>query len=123
MLERHALDEPLGDEWRKLHSAELRRLESCAFRLAQIWFGCGVAAAVQEEIDSLLAGTRGWFDEFASSPATRSFHPNKDELWLHLSLLSSRRDSWIVAGRKILPGRLPGPLDAVYVPDNELTPW
>src|SRR5207247_11246122 len=75
-----------------LHSPELRRLEAVAFQLAVSWFGCDVSAEVREEIVRLPAATLSWFDVFVASPATAAFLPNKDELWLHLSLLDSTRD-------------------------------
>ena len=36
-----------------------------------------------------------WFEAFAFSPLESEFHPNKDELWLHLALLDSTRDQWL----------------------------
>jgi hypothetical protein len=62
----------------------------------------------------------GWFDRFALSPAVVPFDSNKDELWLHLSLLESRRDGCAVARRRLLPARLPARVGAVYVRDAEM---
>ena len=107
-------------QWRVEHSPELRRLEAVIFRLATAWFGGAANSAVDEEIAQLPAATRAWFDEFALSPASGLFRSNKDELWLHLSLLKSRRDAWSVTKRRLLPERLPGPVDAVYIPDSQM---
>jgi MFS family permease len=99
-------------EWQSLHAPKLRRLEVVAFQLAESWFGCALAPQVRDEIDRLSASTRTWFTEFASSPATSPFLPNKDELWLHLSLLDSPLDRLGVARRRLLPGNLPPPVAA-----------
>jgi len=108
-LERSAADEAFWTEWRKLHAPGLRRLEAVVFALAEAWFGCALAPAAREEIAQLPASTRAWFGEFALSPATQLFHPNKDEIWLHLSLLERWCDRWSVLRRRLLPGNLPPP--------------
>jgi len=108
-------------EWRALHTPELRRLEAVIFRLAREWFGCHTGAVAEEEMERLPAATQRWFDEFAASPAQRIFHPAKHELWLHLSLLDSPWDALAVARRRLLPISLPGPVDAIHIPESELT--
>jgi MFS family permease len=119
-LDSHAGDDQFWREWRALHPPELRRLEAVSFRLAQEWFGCKLSPAAQEEAERLPAATQAWFEEFATSPAGRLFHSRKDELWLHLSLLESRRDALSVVRRRLLPLRLPGPVDAIYIPESEM---
>jgi MFS family permease len=64
---------------------------------------------------------RRWFDYYAYSPIEKLFRPNKHELWLHLSLLNSYAAKGSVLRRRLFPARLPGPVDAVYVGENELT--
>lgn len=96
-------DAAFWDEWSRLHSPQMRRLEAVVFRLAQEWFGGRVAAKAQEQIDRLPARTLLWFADYALSPALRDFHSNKDELWLHFSLLDSRADCWRVARRRLFP--------------------
>jgi len=120
-LERRARDEAFWQGWRDLHAAGLRRLEAAAFGLAEEWFGCALGAAAREEIERLPEGAKAWFDEFAASPATRVFQANKDELWLHLSLLERGSDRWRVARRRLFPPRLPGPVDGHYVPAGQMT--
>jgi predicted MFS family arabinose efflux permease len=107
LLESLAEDDAFWRQWIGLHSPETRRLEAVVFRLAQAWFGGRVAQTVQEEMDSLPAGTEEWFVRYALSPAARVFHPNKDELWLHFTLLESRADCWRVARRRLFPANLP----------------
>jgi hypothetical protein len=120
-LDSHAADDEFWRVWSGLHPPELRRLEAVGFRLASEWFGCRPGAAAQEEMERLPAATQAWFEEFATSPAGHLFHSRKDELWLHMSLLGSGRDAWSVARRRLLPGRLPGQVDAIYIPNSEMS--
>jgi MFS family permease len=120
-LDARADDDDFWNAWRALHSPELRRLEAAMFRLAREWFGGQVGPAAEEEMERLPVATQRWFDEFAASPAQRIFHPAKDELWLHLSLLDSPWDALAVARRRLLPMSLPGPVDAIHIPESELT--
>jgi hypothetical protein len=108
----HADDDAFWGEWRGLHSDTLRRLETVAFLLAETWFGCRLAPAVREEAARLPGGTRMWFEEFGMSPALQRYRANKDELWLHLSLLDSRLDGLRVARRRLIPSNLPPPARA-----------
>jgi hypothetical protein len=108
-LQRHAADDGFWAEWRRLHAPALRRLQAVAFALAEAWFGCALAPAARDEIAQLPASTHAWFAEFAASPAVQAFRPNKDELWLHLSLLEGWRDKFSVARRRLLPSNLPPP--------------
>ena len=62
-----------------------------------------------------------WFTEFGDSPIASLFHPNKDEIWLHLSLLQSAPDRFAVFLRKLVPQTMPGPVDAVHLPDSQIT--
>lgn len=108
-------------EWRVLHAPGLRRLEAVAFRLAAAWFGCEMAAEAEEETAELSPPTKAWFTEFATSPVSALYNPNKDELWLHCTLLDSPRDAWSVARRRLLPVNLPPVAGAVFVPEERLT--
>jgi len=119
-LEHHAADEQFWNRWRELHAPELRRLEAIAFRLARAWFGCALGPVGEEEVSRLPARVQEWFEAFAFSPLESEFHPNKDELWLHLALLDSARDKLAVVRRRLLP-QLPGPVDAVCIPKEQLT--
>jgi hypothetical protein len=121
ILDRLAGEDAFWGEWLVLHSPELRRLQAVTFRLAQAWFGGRVSPAARDEIERLPAATAAWFDEYAVSPATRGFRPNKDELWLHLSLLHSGRDGWDVVRRRLFPSTLPRLNDHAYIPESELT--
>ncbi len=120
-LHSHAADDGLWRQWRALHPEPLRRLQAVSFELAAVWFGCVLPPAVVEEIARLPDAARLWLAHHAAAPVEAMFRPNKTELWLHLSLLESRSDKWRVLRRRLLPARLPGPIDAVYVPDSMRT--
>ncbi len=120
-LEHHAHDAAFWNRWRDLHAPELRRLEAVALRLARAWFGCATGAIAEEEIARLPVRVEEWFEAFAWSPLESGFHPNKDELWLHLALLDSVRDKLAIVRRRVLPTQMPGPVDAVCLPKERLT--
>lgn len=120
-LDRHAADAPLWESWRDTHPAELRRIEALAFELARRWFGCRVAPCVEEEVAGLSEKVHHWMTRFAASPVEGMFRPNKSELWLHLPLLQSAVDRLSILRRRLLPLRPPGPVDAVFVPDHQIT--
>ncbi len=120
-LELHHARESLWSEWALSHHPQLRRLEAVACRLAEAWFGCAVPPEVAAETARLPDRTRRWFEAFALSPACGAFRSNKDELWLHLSLLQPGDDAWRIARRRLVPLELPGPVYAVHVPENGLT--
>ena len=120
-LEGHAGNDEFWDSWRTLHAEPLRRLEAISFRLAIQWFDCRVAPALREEIDCLSGGIPSWFDHYAASPLEALFHPNKHELWLHFALLDSARDRRSVFFRRVVPLTMPGPVDAVFVPEHLMT--
>lgn len=120
-LEKRAGDAAFWQTWRGLHDAPLRQLEAIGFALSGIWFACRMSAVAQEECDRLPSSVRRWLNRFAFSPIETLFHPNKDELWLHLSLLSSWPDKLAVIRRRLFPLRLPGPVDAVHIPKSQLT--
>jgi hypothetical protein len=121
LLHARAGDAAFWSEWKRLHPAGLRRLEALSFRLAREWFGGETAAEVEEEIEALPERARAWFEAFALSPALLTFRPNKDHLWLHLTMLDSSRDAWQVAFQRILPLRLPAAAGDAFVKDEALS--
>lgn len=116
-LQRRAADDGFWRTWQERHSPELRLLQAVAFRFAQSWFGC----ELREESGPLPSAVESWFDHFAASPITSRFHPNKDELWLHLSLIGSRLGRWRVARRRLLPMRTPSHVSGICIPASEMT--
>jgi predicted MFS family arabinose efflux permease len=121
MLDRSTEDTGLWSSWRDLHDPSLRRLEAICFALAQHWFDCRMPAAALEETEALPSDVKRWLATHSGSPLTGRFHPNKDELWLHWSLLNSTRARLAVLRRRLLPQNLPGPVDAVTIPEQQLT--
>ena len=120
-LETHKENEEFWRQWHEAHTDGLRRLEGISFRLAQLWFGCELPPLAREEVERLPTAVQRWFAEYASAPIENLFRPNKHELWLHLALVESAAAKRKVIRRRLFPGRLPGPVDAVYVPDEQLT--
>jgi len=120
-LDQNAANEAFWARWRDLHGPELRRLQALCFRLAAEWFDCRMSTIARAEVDRLPAPVQRWFERCAASPAEAFFRPNKDELWLHLCLLDSFQKKWAVLRRRLLPTRLPGPLDSVFIPDERMT--
>jgi len=120
-LEAVAHDDRFWEVWISMHPPHLRRLQAVAFRVASEWFGCRVAPALENEIAALPGATQQWFAHFAAAPATAQFDANKEELWLHLSLLETRRDCWGVARRRLLPLTLPRDGGGAHVAEGQLT--
>lgn len=108
--------------WLDLHSPSLRRLEAVAFLLANSWFACSLPEVAAQEIAALPDATLDWFDRYQFSPIEAIRQPNKHELWLHMSLLDRPADRWDVLRRRLVPASLPGPVDAIHLPNQELTP-
>lgn len=107
--------------WRSLHSPSLRRLEAVAFLLAQSWFACDLPAAAAEEVAALPPRVHRWFQRYRWSALESISAPNKHELWLHLSLVDSAADRAAILRRRLIPSSMPGPIDAIHVPKDELT--
>ena len=120
-LHRHAANDKFWACWRDLHDPGLRRLQAICFRLAAAWFNCRLSPAAQAEVDSLDRRIRGWLEQCAASPAESFFRPGKDELWLHLCLLDSFNKKSAVLRRRLFPTRLPGPLDSIFIPVEQMT--
>jgi MFS family permease len=116
-LEHKADDAGFWLRWRELHSDSLRQLESTAFALATHWFGCRVPQALEAMPPAVML----WLEHFGWSPADAKVAPNKNELWLHLSLLSSNRDRASVALRRLLPMRQPTAVLDPHVPEPLVT--
>jgi len=114
-LHHRAGDDSFWSEWAQLHPHRLRALQAVMARMAEVWFGCRMHARVRAETDALPRPVQRWFDASASSAAESYFRPNKDELWLHLCLLPSWKAQARVVRRRLVPVRLPGPLDTVFL--------
>lgn len=105
-LHSHAEEDAFWSDWLVSHSPSLRSLEALAFYHARAWFGCRIHSCVEQEIARLPASQLGWLERFSGSSLENMFHQNKDVLWLHLSLLSSREDKWKIFRRILIPPRI-----------------
>ncbi|MGA8233599.1 MAG: MFS transporter [Candidatus Acidiferrales bacterium] len=119
-LHRSADDHDFWGRWRECHDPSLRRLEAVAFRLATTWFANSLAPQVQEEIERLPAMVNNWFELRADAPLLRRPPLYKDNVWLHIALLSSAQDKCAIFFRALAP-KLP-PVEADYVQGAGLKP-
>jgi hypothetical protein len=95
-------NDELWTEWIAARTDTSSALEAVAFRLATEWFGCKTHPIVEEQMKRLPARIARWFDLFSHSPLDPE-RPNKDELFLHLSLLDNPQDRRSVMVRRLLP--------------------
>jgi hypothetical protein len=107
--------------WRELHSPSLRHIEAVAFLLAKEWFACSLPDAPEAEIAALPARVHRWFEVYRWSPIEAYFKPNKHEVWLHTSLLDSAGGRFDILRRRLIPVSMPGPVDGIHVPREEMT--
>jgi hypothetical protein len=103
-LDRTQHEDSFWRDWEQISTGELGVPERIALRLAVEWFGCGMHPVVRESVDRLPPKVNRWFELFAHSPVLAS---NKDELFLHLSLVRSRRDKFRIASQRIFPRNPP----------------
>jgi len=99
----NARNDGFWNRWRQLHSPGLRRLQALSFAITRIWFGCDVHECARTEMESLAGEVRLWLEHFALSPLKRHSQPNKDEVWLHLTLVHSPLDRARVLLRRLFP--------------------
>jgi hypothetical protein len=104
-LHHNAKDSNFWKQWHELHDPSLRKIQAVCFRLASEWFACRLSEEVQKEIDLLPPGVEPWFDQFANSPLNSLVRPNKDPLWLHLSLVNSWENRLSVLRHSLFPTR------------------
>ena len=120
-LHRTAGSEAFWSQWQEWHDPSLRQLEAICFALGHRWFDCRLHPAAAEAVESLPPEVSRWLDLCAFSPLMHLVQPNKDELWLHWSLIDSRRARWSMLRRRLLPAVPQGPVDAVHIPEREIT--
>jgi MFS family permease len=111
-LHRNSGDDCLWNAWLESHPESLRLLETISCAIAQRWFDCRMPPAAAQQVESLPSNITRWLKMYSSSPLAGIFHPNKDELWLHWSLLDSSGDRLHVLHRRLLPGQLPPLVDS-----------
>ncbi|HEY7306419.1 MAG TPA: nucleotidyltransferase family protein [Bryobacteraceae bacterium] len=102
-LHRHSTNDAFWRAWMNLHPDGLRKLEVLIFLLVEKWFGCKLPTVVLREAETLAGDIRLWIQLYGFSPVEALFSPNKTELWLNLSLVSSLRGKIQVFLRRMLP--------------------
>lgn len=115
-----SVGEPDWVAWPSQHDRTVRQAAAVVFSLARFWFACDLPEAVAAEIEQLPATQRAWLERFAFSPISNDQRPNKDELFLHLSMVARHRMPAILR-RRLLPAQLPGPVDGLHTNRNDLT--
>jgi hypothetical protein len=106
-LHRHAEDTSFWANWCELHDDTLRSMEAIAFCLAKAWFRCDTSPEAEAEIDNLSPAIHEWFHSFLYSPLEVMLHPNKDRVWLHISLLNSAKEKQAILREVLWPARIP----------------
>jgi len=106
-LHRHAQDTSFWTTWREHHNDTLRSIQAITFCLAKAWFCCNTSPEAAVEMNNLSPAIQKWFRNFVYSPLEGMFHPNKDRVWLHMSLLNSSKEKRSILRRALLPARLP----------------
>lgn len=114
-------DRSFWKSWTELHTHSLREIEAVAFLLANRWFGCELSEEARRQVHALPTAVHLWFDIYGWSPVEALFHPNKHELLLHLSLASDFGDRLRIVGRRLIPGGLPAPVDALHLRRERMT--
>ena len=112
-LHHTAADDAWWSEWSKFKPGTA---EGIAIRLAQEWFGCALHPVAQQLVEELPAAVEDWFLTFAWSSLISAQKPNKDELFLHLSLVPSLLDRTQVVRRRLFPVRFQPPVIDAHVP-------
>lgn len=112
-------DETFWREWENRNPAGSRYTEAVAFRLAKEWFHCQMHASAVAAVERLPKPVNRWFELFAMSPALAIERPNKDELWLHWSLVNNAAHRREIAIRRLFPvSRERVVADAHLTPEN-----
>jgi hypothetical protein len=106
-LHRHAEDTSFWATWRAHHDDSLRSMQSIAFCIAKAWFRCDTSPEVDAEIEHLSPAIQNWFQSFVYSPLEMMFYPNKDRVWLHLSLLNSLKEKRSILRKVLFPAKIP----------------
>jgi MFS family permease len=106
-LHLNAGDQQFWEDWRATHDESLRRLEVIACLAAARCFACRLPEEMERDIAGLPATVEAWFDRFATVLVCKQFHPTKDLLWLHTSLVESLGDKLSIICEGLLPTRLP----------------
>jgi predicted MFS family arabinose efflux permease len=120
-LDQRADDGEFWKRWQSTYEDSFRAIQAISFRLASEWFACRLPAEIGEEFDRAAEPTRRWFDLFALAPVEGKARPNKNELWLHLSLIRPAAQKRSVVLRRLFPALRNRTLYAPHVPKSQTT--
>ena len=120
-MQNRSRDEAFWSRWTELHSPALRSFQTISLILAHRWFGSILPETVKVTAEKLPGPVQLWLQHYAASPVLSRFWPMTDELWLHLALLSANRNKAAVLFRRLAPLSPPGQVEAVFVPEKEMT--
>lgn len=109
-LHTHRDQEGFWDEWRRIHSPEMRSVEAIVFALAGAWFGCALPAVVRQEIADLPDDVRLWLRHFGFTPLESLFRSRKQEIWLHFALVQGWKAKGRILRRRFFPSPAGNPL-------------
>jgi hypothetical protein len=107
-LHAHTKDDAFWQEWILAHNPSLRAYEAIAFYYARAWFACDLHPLVEEQVAKLSPEQRQWLDRFVGSSLEGMFILNKDRIWLHWSLIKSRRAKLGVLRQAFIPNHISG---------------
>lgn len=102
-----AHDDDFWRKWLVLQPDASRDVQVLVFRLCAEWFGARCSDVLSDAEQNLPDAVKIWIERYAMRPLESKFKPNKDELWLHVSLVASRLHQIRVFARRLLPIRLP----------------
>ena len=102
-LEGHSADESFWNRWAQLYAPSVLSTQVIVFLLVKLWFECKLPRCIAERGRDLPGEAILWIQRFGFSPVANLFTPNKDELWLNLCLLKTRRDKLRVVLRRLIP--------------------
>jgi hypothetical protein len=122
LLETRCNDTSFWNEWKSMHSAQLRQAEVVAMALAAAWFSAPMPLAVREEIDSLPAGLRVWIEGCGASPLDAIAGRTRDGRLLQMLLTQSSSSRWRILARALSPGFVPGPRKHAHLPVDPTQP-
>ena len=106
-LETHADDDRFWNNWSTTHDSQLRQIEAAMYCLVGQWFGCRLSQSVSTEIFTLDDKLKAWLADLWLAPLISQWRPNKREVWLHLTLVKTRKDQVKILLRRLFPLSLP----------------
>ncbi len=121
-LDMRSKDTSFWNEWKSMHSTELRQAEVVAMALAVDWFAAAMPPAVVEEIDSLQPGLRAWIDGCGASPLVATDGRTRDGRLLQILLSRSPQSKWRILRRALSPGSVSGPKKHAQQPVDPTQP-